>query len=196
MRVQNENAPGVLSGIEFLKNFGLRKKIDIHGTVAVVGGGNTAIDCARTALRLGVEGGEAALPPHAHRDARQRLGDQGRDRGRREHASSSSRRPAWSPARTGSSRGSSASACELGEPDASGRRSPKPMRGSEFLERCDYIIAAIGQSTKISELVDGRVPNFLPLRRGARPDPLADGPGERDDVRDDAWTACSRAATS
>ena len=55
MRVQNENAPGVLSGIEFLKNFGLRKKIDIHGTVAVVGGGNTAIDCARTALRLGVK---------------------------------------------------------------------------------------------------------------------------------------------
>jgi formate dehydrogenase major subunit len=55
MRVQNENANGVLSGIEFLKNFGLRRKIDIHGTVAVVGGGNTAIDCARTALRLGVK---------------------------------------------------------------------------------------------------------------------------------------------
>ncbi len=55
MRVQNEDAAGVLSGIEFLKNFGLRKKIDIHGTVAVVGGGNTAIDCARTALRLGVK---------------------------------------------------------------------------------------------------------------------------------------------
>ena len=55
MRVQDEDAEGVLSGIEFLKNFGLRKKIDIHGTVLVVGGGNTAIDCARTALRLGAK---------------------------------------------------------------------------------------------------------------------------------------------
>ncbi len=54
MRVQDEDSAGVLSGIEFLRNFGLRKKIDIHGRVVVVGGGNTAIDCARTALRLGV----------------------------------------------------------------------------------------------------------------------------------------------
>ena len=54
MRVQDEDSPGVLAGIEFLKQFGLRRKIDIHGRVLVVGGGNTAIDCARTALRLGV----------------------------------------------------------------------------------------------------------------------------------------------
>ena len=44
----------MLAGIEFLKQFGLKRKIDIHGRVVVVGGGNTAIDCARTALRLGV----------------------------------------------------------------------------------------------------------------------------------------------
>ncbi len=53
MRVQGEEAEGVLPGIEFLKNFSLRKKANIHGKVLVVGGGNTAIDCARTALRLG-----------------------------------------------------------------------------------------------------------------------------------------------
>ena len=86
MRVQNENAAGVLSGIEFLKNFGLRRPMDISGTVAVVGGGNTAIDCARTALRLGVDEVKAALPPDPRRDAGQRLRDQGRDRGRRQHA--------------------------------------------------------------------------------------------------------------
>src|SRR5512142_2774118 len=52
---------------------------------------------------------------------------------------------------------------ELGEPDASGRRSPKPIRGSEFVVECDYILAAIGQSTTVKDLVDGRVPGMLPL---------------------------------
>ena len=52
---------------------------------------------------------------------------------------------------------------KLGDPDASGRRSPKPVRGSEFVVDCDTIIAAIGQGTKITELLGGRVPNFLPL---------------------------------
>jgi len=52
--VQDEDSPGVLAGIDFLKQFGLRRRIDIYGRVLVVGGGNTAVDCARTALRLGV----------------------------------------------------------------------------------------------------------------------------------------------
>ena len=51
---------------------------------------------------------------------------------------------------------------ELGEPDASGRRSPKPIRGSEFLEPCDFVISAIGQSTTVADLLDGKVPDFLP----------------------------------
>src|SRR5512142_2821314 len=52
---------------------------------------------------------------------------------------------------------------ELGEPDASGRRSPKPVRGSEFVVPCDFIISAIGQSTTVPDLLDGRVHGFLPL---------------------------------
>src|SRR5512142_3534614 len=52
---------------------------------------------------------------------------------------------------------------ELGEPDASGRRSPKPIRGSEFVVDCDFIISAIGQSTTVDDLVGGRVPGMLPL---------------------------------
>jgi len=44
-----------------------------------------------------------------------------------------------------------------------GRRSPKPVRGSEFLVPCDFVISAIGQSTTVSDLLDGRVPEFLPM---------------------------------
>jgi formate dehydrogenase major subunit len=161
MRVQNENANGVISGIEFLKNFGLRKKIDIHGTVAVVGGGNTAIDCARTALRLGVK--EVKV---LYRRTRTEM-----------PANDSEIKDAIeegvnmqfliAPTRVvagddGALRGIECQRCELGEPDASGRRSPKPIRGSEYLEPCDFVISAIGQSTTVSDLVDGTIPNFLP----------------------------------
>lgn len=161
MNVQNEHASGVLSGIEFLRNFGLRATLDIRGTVAVVGGGNTAIDCARTALRLGVKGvkllyrrtrkempandseiqeaiDEGVAVQFLVAPTRVAIGDDGRPKGLE------------------------CQRMELGAPDASGRRSPKPVPGSEFFEPCDFVISAIGQSTTVAELTDGRIPGFLP----------------------------------
>lgn len=161
MRVQNENAVGVLSGIEFLKDFGLRKKIDIHGTVAVVGGGNTAIDCARTAIRLGV--GEVKL---LYR--RTRVEMPANDTEIRDAIEEGvTMQFLIAPTRVvtdenGALEGIECQRMELGEPDASGRRSPKPIRGSEYLEPCDFIISAIGQSTTVADLVGGKIPNFLP----------------------------------
>ena len=161
MRVQNENAAGVLSGIEFLKDFGLRKKIDIHGTVAVVGGGNTAIDCARTAIRLGV--GEVKL---LYR--RTRVEMPANDTEIRDAIEEGvTMQFLIAPTRVvtdenGALKGIECQRMELGEPDASGRRSPKPIRGSEYVEPCDFIISAIGQSTTVADLVGGKIPNFLP----------------------------------
>jgi formate dehydrogenase major subunit len=161
MRVQNESAPGVLSGIEFLKNFGLRRKIDIHGIVAVVGGGNTAIDCARTALRLGVK--EVRLLYRRTRNEMPANDSEINDA----IEEGVNMQFLIAPTRVvtgedGTLQGLECQRCELGEPDASGRRSPKPIKGSEYLERCDFIISAIGQSTTVSDLVDGTIPNFLP----------------------------------
>ena len=55
INVEGENLPGVLHGIEFLKKANFRDYIQMGKHVAVIGGGNTAIDSARTALRLGAE---------------------------------------------------------------------------------------------------------------------------------------------
>jgi formate dehydrogenase major subunit len=161
MRVQNENAPGVLSGIEFLKNFGLHEPIAIHGTVAVVGGGNTAIDCARTALRLGV--GEVKLlyrRTRAEMPANDSEITDAIEEGVRMQFLIAPTRVVT--AADGTLQGIECQRMELGEPDASGRRSPKPIRGSEYVEPCDFIISAIGQSTTVADLVDGKVPGFLP----------------------------------
>ena len=55
VNIPGEELSGVIHGINFLKNVNLRRHIDIGKTVAVIGGGNTAIDSARTAVRLGAE---------------------------------------------------------------------------------------------------------------------------------------------
>ncbi|MCU0292418.1 MAG: molybdopterin-dependent oxidoreductase [Thermoanaerobaculaceae bacterium] len=161
MRVKDEDAEGVLSGIEFLKNFGLRKKIDIHGRVLVVGGGNTAIDCARTALRLGAK--EVRL---VYRRTQNEMPankveiEEALHEGVGLDLLVAPTRIVKAGNRV---TGLECQRMELGEPDASGRRSPKPVRGSEFVIDCDFVIAAIGQNTKISELTSGKVPGMLPF---------------------------------
>ena len=55
VNIPGENLPGVIHGINFLKDVNLHKEVKIGKTVAIIGGGNTAIDSARTALRLGAE---------------------------------------------------------------------------------------------------------------------------------------------
>lgn len=53
--IPGEELPGIIHGLDFLRAVNLGKKVPVAGTVAVIGGGNTAIDAARTALRLGAE---------------------------------------------------------------------------------------------------------------------------------------------
>ncbi|MBM3288255.1 MAG: hypothetical protein FJY88_13050, partial [Candidatus Eisenbacteria bacterium] len=139
----------------------LRKKTDLYGKVLVVGGGNTAIDCARTSLRLG-----AAEVRLLYRRTRTEMPANEMEIVEAEHEGIQMDFLV-APVRVIASDGRLASLecirMELGEPDASGRRSPRPVRGSEFKIDCDFVIAAIGQNTKVEELVDGRVSDFLPF---------------------------------
>ncbi|MFH1263028.1 MAG: molybdopterin-dependent oxidoreductase [Pseudomonadota bacterium] len=161
MRVQNENLPGVLSGIEFLKAFGLRKKPEVHGKVLVVGGGNTAIDCARTALRLGAK--EVRI---VYRRTKNEMPANAVEIEEAEHEGVQIDllvAPQKVIEKNGKVAALECLRMELGEPDASGRRSPKPVRGSEFEIPCDFVIAAIGQATTVSDFLGGGVANFLPF---------------------------------
>ena len=70
--VEGEDTPGVRSGLEFLKEVNRGERPDIGETAVVVGGGNTAIDCARTAVRLGAE--TMVLYRRTRTEMRRRLG--------------------------------------------------------------------------------------------------------------------------
>ena len=90
-------APACTTALSFLKQYNVDGKGEVGKNVAVIGGGNAAIDAARTALRLGAEIGQDPLPPHAGADAGVGRGDRRRrPRGHRHH---DARRPGGDPPR-------------------------------------------------------------------------------------------------
>jgi heterodisulfide reductase subunit A-like polyferredoxin len=144
--VPGEDRLGVIGGVEFLRDVRLDQAADLEGRrVVVVGGGNVAMDAARTARRLGAASvtiayrrGRAEMPAHrAEIDDAEREGVQFSF--------------LVAPAEVvGDARGAvcgmRATRMALGAPDASGRRRPEPIPGSEFLLGCEIVIAAIGMA--------------------------------------------------
>ena len=145
IRGANETA-GVLDAVDFLRevNLGLRKMVSGRRAV-VVGGGNVAIDAARTALRLGCE--EVSIV------YRRTMEDMPAYREEIEDALTEGIKILCLSApievvTNGDGGGIAGLECirtEPGEPDASGRRRPVPVQNSEFLIPCEAVIAAIGQ---------------------------------------------------
>lgn len=145
MDIPGEQLQGCYTGIDFLSRLAAGEKPDIRPVAAVIGGGNTAIDCTRNLIRLGakkvylvyrrtrkempanpveIEAAEAEGVELMFLSAPVRvIAD---DQGRVTHLEYLR--------------------MELGEPDASGRRRPVPVAGSETLLETNMVIAAIGQN--------------------------------------------------
>ena len=134
---------GVNVGTVMSRLFYARRKLQRVGRrVAVVGGGNVAMDCARTALRLGAEATIVYRRSRAELPARLEEVENAEEEGVQF-------RYLTLPLKTIGDDHFSVEALEcqkmeLGEPDASGRRSPVPVPGSEFILPFDCVIHAIG----------------------------------------------------
>lgn len=134
---------GVVSGTEFLVELGLGRKPAVGRKVVVVGGGNTAMDCARTAIRLGAE--EVRV---VYRRSRTEMPAAPEEVEEAEHEGvhfTFLAAPTRLEGEGGRLTGMEVVTMALGEPDASGRRRPEPKAGSERVIACDMIISAIGQ---------------------------------------------------
>jgi heterodisulfide reductase subunit A-like polyferredoxin len=150
--IPGEKSKGVRQGVDYLRELNLSGSADTGRRVAIIGGGNVAIDVARSALRLGAE--EVNI---IYRRTRAEM-------------------PAWEEeihaAETEGTQVTYLSApqevlvtdgqvtglrcirMELGEPDSSGRRRPIPMPGSEYELEIDQLIPAIGQRPDLSSIED------------------------------------------
>ncbi len=147
-----DDLEGVVSAVSFLRQVNQGQKPKVGKKVAVIGGGNTAIDSARCLIRLGAEKVNIV-----YRRSKEEMPAAEEEI---EEAIHEGVELAYltSPIEILGQDGKvSALKCiknELGEPDASGRRSPKPMPGSEFPLDVDMVIAAIGQAPESSLLAD------------------------------------------
>ncbi len=146
-----DDAEGVVGGIDMLYKSAKGEAFTLGDKVCVVGGGNTAIDAVRTAIRLGSESvtliyrrTESEMPaePDEIRDAK---------------AEGVQFRFLASPlevvVENGKAVGLKVQNMELGEPDSSGRRTPVPVEGSTEIIPCDTVISAIGQKV-VGEDID------------------------------------------
>jgi formate dehydrogenase beta subunit len=142
---------GFMPGVEFLREVAFGS-IPVTGkTMIVIGGGNVAMDCVRTARRLGFEDvrllyrrTEAEMPADRVEIA------EAKEEGVSFHTLVA---PVRIVAEDGRVVGLECRRMQLGAPDASGRRRPEPVEGSEFVMDCDVIVPAIGQVCSVDELV-------------------------------------------
>ena len=143
LRCKGDGAEGVIGGIDLLYKVANGEKVDLGKNVAVVGGGNTAIDAVRTAVRLGAENvtliyrrTECEMP--AEKDEIKDAKEEGVN-------FKFLVAPLNVVVEEGKAKGINLQKMELGEPDSSGRRSPVAIEGETEILYCDTVISAIGQ---------------------------------------------------
>ena len=170
MGIEGENLNGVLSANEFLTRANLMRAYDdqydtpiyVGKRVVVVGGGNVAMDAVRTAKRLGAEATIVYRRSETELPARVEEVHHAKEEG-------IEFRMLTNPTRIlgdekGWVTGINCVAMELGEPDASGRRSPIEVAGSDFEIACDVVIMALGTSP--NPLIASTTSNLETTRRG------------------------------
>ena len=140
--VPGENLDGVLSGLEFLSNINSGQKVELGKNVAVIGGGNTAMDAVRTALRLGSVAKIYYRRTHAEMPA---ILDEIEEAEREGIEMDFLSAPVEIKGRKGRVAKIVLQRMKLGTPDNSGRRRPVPIAGSQYTVVVDNIIAAIGE---------------------------------------------------
>lgn len=150
LRLPNEDLPGVYSGIGFLGDVASGREVKMGKHVVVVGGGNTAMDAARTSVRMGAESVTVV-----YRRSRGEMPANPVEIEQAEEEGVQFQLLTGPVGFKGDQNGVTAFTCvkmELGEPDASGRRKPVAIEGSEFDIPVDMVITATGQKLEASAL--------------------------------------------
>ncbi|MBI9092004.1 MAG: FAD-dependent oxidoreductase [Desulfobacterium sp.] len=143
--IPGEGFKGVIPGVKLLKEVALGGFDTLSGHVVIIGGGDVAIDAARTALRIGAETVSILYRrTRAEMPARNEEIEDALEEGVGMQFLTA---PGEVVARDDRTVGIQCVRMELGTPDKSGRRRPVPVENSAFLIPCDYIIPAIGQKT-------------------------------------------------
>jgi formate dehydrogenase major subunit len=149
-RIPNETVPGVMAAVDFLAKVNRGERVDLGQNVVVIGGGFTAADAVRSARRMGAPNvtlsyrrsrKEMPASPHEIHDCEVE--------GVKLDLLSA---PVEVKVENGRAVGLVCQRMQLGAPDASGRRSPEPISGSEYLIPADTVLLAISQDVDVKSM--------------------------------------------
>jgi NADPH-dependent glutamate synthase beta subunit-like oxidoreductase/ferredoxin len=143
--VEGEDLEGVHPGVDFLSKVNLGEAPKLGKRIAVIGGGNVALDAVRSARRLGGE--EACIIYRRSRDERFAIAEEIKECQDEGIPINTLTQPVRFIGENGRVRQIECVKMQLGEPDESGRRTPEPVSGSEFTIEVDAVITALGQET-------------------------------------------------
>ncbi len=146
---------GFMPGVEFLREIAFGKTPLTGKTMLVIGGGNVAMDCVRSARRIGFDDVKLLY----RRTEAEMPADQVEIAEAKEEGVEfvTLVAPTSIMAEDGKVTGLECRRMQLGEPDSSGRRRPEPVEGSEFVIACDCIVPAIGQVCGVDQLVPSHI---------------------------------------
>jgi len=148
LNVPGEDLKGVVNAVNFLRDVALGKHVEVGQRVAVVGGGNSAIDAARTAKRLGAE--KVTILYRRSREEMPALPHEVEEAERDHVKVEILVAPKQIIGKNGKVEAIECLRMQLGEPDESGRRRPVPVPSSEHTYEVDMVIPALGQLAEAS----------------------------------------------
>jgi NADPH-dependent glutamate synthase beta subunit-like oxidoreductase len=150
MRIPNEDAEGVLDAVEFLRDYNLGKEVKLGEKVIVIGGGNSAIDAARVAKRLGKDTSILYRRTRVEMPAIESEIEEALEEGIDIQYLAA---PIKVLSDNGKLKTIECIRMKLSDMDESGRRRPVPIEGSEFKVDVDSLVLAISQEPEVSLLV-------------------------------------------
>ena len=168
--IPGEDAEGVIPGVGFLKRANHGDEVKVGDRVCVIGGGNTAIDSARVASRLGA--GQVTILYRRSRTEMTAITEEVETALGEGIEIQFLAAPTEIVVRDSKVEGIRCLRMELGEPDDTGRRKPIPIPGSEFNVAADTVIAAIGQIPDLSFINGSGVETAVGGTISANPDTL------------------------
>ncbi len=156
LKLENADVEGVYPSIEFLKSFNINGRIVARGRVGLIGGGNSAIDAARMALRQ-PDVTSVTILYRRTRDEMPAFAEEIEAADQEGIEIKTLVTPSRVIAKNGRLVGLECLRNELGDTDASGRRRPVPMRRSEHVIELDTLIVAIGEDSGIDAIAPARM---------------------------------------
>jgi NADPH-dependent glutamate synthase beta subunit-like oxidoreductase len=143
--IEGEHLEGVYSGLDYLRQLNLGKPVKLGRKVAVIGGGNAAMDAVRSARRLGSE--KAFIIYRRSLEEMPSRPEEIKECREEKIPINILTQPVQFIGKSGRINAIECIKMRLTEPDASGRRKPEPVRGSEFTIKVDAVITALGQES-------------------------------------------------